>query len=98
MIQRDFVTEIVCKFTFPKLDARVTIEPNHLLKCPLSIHPLTKKLCIPIDGNFEDFDPDSAPTVNDLVIKPDLFTLHKQNFIFHMVMKGINDPSSILSF
>ena len=51
---------LVVKAVGPKLDVKVTVRMDHLLKCPYSPHPKTKQLCVPIP-NIDTFDPFSVP-------------------------------------
>jgi DNA primase small subunit len=39
--------EIQLTFMYPRLDVNVSTTLNHLLKCPFSVHPKSKKLSIP---------------------------------------------------
>lgn len=52
---------------YPRLDVNVSTTLNHLLKCPFSVHPKSKKLSIPFRAEFIDsFDPDSVVTLEQL--------------------------------
>ena len=39
--------EIQLTFMYPRLDVNVSTTLNHLLKCPFSVHPKSKKLSVP---------------------------------------------------
>jgi DNA primase small subunit len=71
---REWVHEIVFRYTYPRLDANVSKAMNHLLKSPFCVHPKTGRVCIPIDPREADvFDPFSVPTVRSLCAEIDAY-------------------------
>lgn len=53
---------------YPRLDINVSTSKNHLLKCPFSVHPKTKKISIPFDYESVDkFDPKKCVLLPDLL-------------------------------
>ncbi|KAK9824453.1 hypothetical protein WJX72_010358 [[Myrmecia] bisecta] len=64
--------EVVFAYTYPRLDMEVSKKMNHLLKAPFCIHPKTGKVCVPIHPERAfDFDPDTVPTVAQLLTELD---------------------------
>ncbi|KAL2918006.1 p48 polypeptide of DNA primase [Polyrhizophydium stewartii] len=60
--------DILLQYTYPRLDAHVSIGMNHLLKSPFCVHPKTGRVCVPIDPKACDkFDPSAVPTIEELV-------------------------------
>lgn len=66
------VKHTVLSYVWPRLDANVSKQRNHLNKSWFSLHPKTGRICIPIIGNPLKFDPSSCPLLDDVVMgKPD---------------------------
>jgi DNA primase catalytic subunit len=59
------LNDIVLYFLAPRLDVPVSVDITHLLKSPLSAHPVTGNVCQIIE-DFDTFDPDEAPCVADI--------------------------------
>jgi len=66
--------EIMLQFAYPRLDIAVSKGMNHLLKAPFCIHPKTGRVCVPFRvSKVDSFDPDTVPTVLQLVEEIDAF-------------------------
>ncbi|CAI5741467.1 unnamed protein product [Peronospora destructor] len=64
---RTCLQEIVLAYLYPRLDANVSKQRNHLLKSPFAVHPKTGRVCVPIDvACMEKFDPFKVPTLGQL--------------------------------
>ncbi|KAG5652475.1 hypothetical protein H0H81_004883 [Sphagnurus paluster] len=60
--------DIILHYTYPRIDAEVSKHRNHLLKAPFCVHPKTGRVCVPVDPDrIEEFDPESVPTVSQLL-------------------------------
>mmetsp|Transcript_41469 Transcript_41469/g.107438 ORF Transcript_41469/g.107438 Transcript_41469/m.107438 type:complete len:404 (-) Transcript_41469:162-1373(-) len=60
--------EIVYTYTYPRLDANVTRQMNHLLKAPFCVHPKSERLCVILDpSKLSSFNPDEVPTLTQLI-------------------------------
>lgn len=58
---------IVLGHVYPRLDANVSKQLNHLLKAPFCVHPKTSRVCVPIDPErAEDFNYLDVPTLEQL--------------------------------
>ena len=58
----------VLTYTWPRLDANVSKQMNHLSKAAFSVHPKTGLVCVPIDVNkIHTFKPELCPSVAGLV-------------------------------
>lgn len=65
---RKCLKDIVCAYTYPRLDMEVSKKMNHLLKAPFCVHPKTGKVCVPIDPECAwEFDPETVCTVGGLL-------------------------------
>lgn len=64
---RTCVQEIVLAYLYPRLDANVSKQRNHLLKSPFAVHPKTGRVCVPVSSDtMESFDPFKVPTLGQL--------------------------------
>ena len=64
---RTCLQEIVLAYLYPRLDANVSKQRNHLLKSPFAVHPKTGRVCVPIDtASMDKFDPFKVPTLGQL--------------------------------
>lgn len=60
--------KLIFQFSFPRLDANVTITMNHLLKSPFSFHPKSGLISLPIPKEkFGQYPPDWVPNLLDLL-------------------------------
>jgi len=59
------IMNIVLSLVFPRIDAAVSIDPKHLVKCPFSWHPRTGAICIPFDvHSAREFSLDDVPNIS----------------------------------
>ncbi|KAG7399013.1 hypothetical protein PHYBOEH_009904 [Phytophthora boehmeriae] len=64
---RTCLQEVVLAYLYPRLDANVSKQRNHLLKSPFAVHPKTGRVCVPIDvSSMEKFNPFKVPTLGQL--------------------------------
>ena len=72
---RDAKQDVVFEYTYPRLDAAVSKHLNHLLKSPFCVHPKSGRVCVPIPPeDVERFDPETVPTVTELLREVDEWT------------------------
>ena len=66
--------ELVLKHCYPRLDANVSKQQNHLLKSPFCVHPKTGRVCVPINpADADDFNPFAVPTLRQLCAQIDAY-------------------------
>ncbi|KAI9268076.1 hypothetical protein BDA99DRAFT_551089 [Phascolomyces articulosus] len=59
--------DLIFQYTYPRLDDKVSVQINHLLKSPFCVHPKTQRVCVPINPEVcEKFDPLAVPTLSKL--------------------------------
>ncbi|KAI9312508.1 putative DNA primase small subunit [Dichotomocladium elegans] len=70
--------DILLQYCYPRLDDKVSIQINHLLKSPFCVHPKTQRVCVPIDPEkCEAFDPLKVPTLQSLMTEYEDFESRK---------------------
>merc|ERR1711872_40762 len=71
----NLMMEIMLQYSYPRLDIAVSKGMNHLLKAPFCIHPKTGRVCVPFRvAKVDSFDPETVPTVLQLVEEIDAFS------------------------
>lgn len=72
----DLLHAIVFHFSYPRLDIQVSKQWNHLLKAPMTVHPSTGMVCVPITcrevSSRTGFDPTTTPRIHEVVQEVDL--------------------------
>jgi DNA primase small subunit len=64
---KQFENEVLFQHLYPRLDVKVSIQINHLLKSPFCVHPKTGKICCPFRAEeCSSFNPLTVPTVLSL--------------------------------
>ena len=59
---------LVFAYLYPRLDAHVSNNINHLLKSPFCVHPKTGNICVPFDPNkYEQFQLAKVPTLTTVI-------------------------------
>lgn len=62
------IKQIKNELLFPRIDKAVTVQINHLLRVPFSVHSLTQKICLPLMPNsLIEFDPKKMPSLDDVL-------------------------------
>lgn len=60
------IMTIVLSMVFPRIDAGVSVDLKHLVKCPFSWHPRTGSVCVPFDVHMaREFNPHTVPNINN---------------------------------
>lgn len=83
-----FEREIVLGLMYPKLDAHVSAQTNHLLKCPFNIHKGTGKVSVPL-VDFDSFKMVDVPHVVDVVMDQKNVVLEPWMKIFDNFCKNL---------
>ncbi|OCF43863.1 DNA primase small subunit [Kwoniella heveanensis CBS 569] len=72
--------DVILQYTYPRIDAEVSKHRNHLLKAPFCVHPGTGRVCVPVNPDLvEQFDPDTVPTVGELLNQLDKIQVEGTN-------------------
>ena len=59
---------LVFAYLYPRIDAHVSTNINHLLKLPFCVHPKTGNICVPFDpNNYENFVLAEVPTLTIVI-------------------------------
>ncbi|KAG0183210.1 primase, DNA, polypeptide 1 (49kDa) [Apophysomyces sp. BC1034] len=67
ILDKTTLRDILFQYSYPRLDSKVTIQTNHLLKSPFCVHPKTQRVCVPIQPeSCEEFNPLTVPTLSTL--------------------------------
>ena len=78
------INEFIMFIVYPRLDSNVTIQLNHLLKGPFSVHPTTGYISIPMSIELlEKLNLDKIPKVDYLIESKN----KKENEIFSQYIK-----------
>lgn len=83
--------ELTIGLLYPKIDAHVSAQTNHLLKCPFNVHHATGKLSLPI-LDIENFDVQKCPTIFDALENKDL--LKNYLAVFDKFCEGITKATN----
>jgi len=63
-------TAIIFHFSYPRLDIQVSMQWNHLLKAPMTVHPSTGMICVPITAQpisgRTGFNPTTCPRIHEV--------------------------------
>lgn len=75
--------ELIEKY-FLKIDVKVSHDLNHLLKAPFCVHPLSKKICIPINPNtVNDLYLNNIPALEDIINNPNIINEYVKEIVFN---------------
>jgi len=74
-----FTYEIVIGLLYPKIDAHVSAQTNHLLKGPFNIHSATGLVSVPL-SDVAGFDYTKCPTVQQLLQNSKLLDPYMETF------------------
>mmetsp|Transcript_19379 Transcript_19379/g.58589 ORF Transcript_19379/g.58589 Transcript_19379/m.58589 type:complete len:295 (-) Transcript_19379:248-1132(-) len=70
----EWKVKLVFEYLYPRLDANVSKQQNHLLKSPWSIHPKTGRVCVPfLAERATELDPFTVPTLRTLCEEIDAY-------------------------
>ena len=59
---------LIFEYLYPRLDANVSTNINHLLKLPFCVHPKTGNICVPFDpNNYQNFVLAEVPTLTIVI-------------------------------
>lgn len=89
-----FKKELTLGLLYPKLDAHVSAQANHLLKCPFNVHHDTGKISLPIE-DIDNFDVHQCPTIFDVLEKDGLSKLQTAFNIFDRFCLPLVDKSVV---
>lgn len=85
--RRALMRAVVFHFAYPRLDIQVSKQWNHLLKAPMTIHPSTGMICVPITAKPIDkrtgFNPTTVVRIHEVLQE-----------IEHLLAKGEADEAS----
>ena len=94
IIQDTFIRELTLGLMYPKLDAHVSAQANHLLKCPFNVHHDTGNLSLPIE-DIDKFDVSKCPTIFDALSNDSGALLEPYMKIFDRFCEKLVDKSVI---
>lgn len=71
-----YIPVVIFHFAYPRLDIQVSVQWNHLLKAPMTVHPSTGMVCVPITSepitSRTGFDPTAAPRIHEVMQEMDI--------------------------
>jgi len=78
----EFAKSVIFQYLYPRIDANVTKQLNHLLKIPFSFHPKTARLCLPISiERIDEFVPHNVPTLSQLCADLNVTDVMKRKYV-----------------